>query len=59
MSFSQSLTHKQLEMHGCIISIVAAVVLVMKHRAISSYSAYSLLIHNGGPFSCKKVYIHY
>ena len=30
---------KQLEMHGCILSIVAVDILVLKHQAISIYSA--------------------
>ena len=38
------LTHKCLEMHGCIISSVATDVLVLRHQGISSYSAGSLLI---------------
>ena len=29
------LTHKQLETHGCIVSIVATDALVLKHQAIS------------------------
>ena len=36
---AQSLTHKQLETHGCILSNVAADVLVLKHQAISTHSA--------------------
>ena len=34
-----SLTHKRLEMHGCVIGTVAADALVLKHQAISSNSA--------------------
>ena len=34
-----SLTHKQLEMHGCVISIVATDVLVLKHQALGFNSA--------------------
>ena len=33
------LTHKQLEMHGCIFSTVATDALVLKHQAISIYIA--------------------
>ena len=33
------LTHKQLEMHGCVISTVATAALVLKHQAISNHSA--------------------
>ena len=33
------LTHKQLEMHGYIISIVATDALVLKHQAINIYNA--------------------
>ena len=33
------LTHKQLEMHGCILSIVATDVLVLMHQGISTNSA--------------------
>ena len=43
-SLCKWLTHKQLEMHECIISTVATDVLVPRHQAISSYSADSLLI---------------
>ena len=35
----QGLIHKQLETHGCVVSTVATDVLVLKHQAISSYSA--------------------
>ena len=33
------LTHKQLEMYGCILSTVATDALVLKHQVISSHSA--------------------
>ena len=33
------LTHKELEMHGCILSTVANDALVLKHQAISIHSA--------------------
>ena len=32
-------THKELEMHGCVVSIIAADALVLKHQAISNHSA--------------------
>ena len=35
----KGLTHKQLKMHGCIISTVATDALVLKHQAISIHSA--------------------
>ena len=34
-----SLTHKHLEMHGCIINIVPADARVLKHQAIDTGSA--------------------
>ena len=37
--FLNDLTYKQLETHMCILSIVATDGLVVKHQAISSYSA--------------------
>ena len=33
------LTHKQLEMYGCVLSTVVTDALVLKHQAISIYSA--------------------
>ena len=33
------LTHKQLEMHGCMLSTVATDALVLKHQVISIHSA--------------------
>ena len=33
------LTHKQLETHGCVLSIVATDAMVLKHQAISIHSA--------------------
>ena len=39
MYFYVSLTHTQLEMHGCILSIVATDALVHKHQVISINSA--------------------
>ena len=38
------LTHKQLETHGCAISIVATDALVLKHQGISTHSAEQLII---------------
>ena len=38
------LTHKQLEMNGCILSIMATDVLVLKHQAISIHNADSICI---------------
>ena len=38
------LTHKQLEMHEYILSIVATDALVLKHQAISIHSANYILI---------------
>ena len=38
------LTHKQLETHVCLTSTVATAALVLKHQAISSHSANSILI---------------
>ena len=35
----EGLTHNQLETHGCILGTVAADALVLKHQAISIYSA--------------------
>ena len=34
-----SLNHKQLETHGCVLSTVATDALVLKHQAISIHSA--------------------
>ena len=39
MPFSVLLTYKQLETHGCVLSIVATDALVLKHQAIGIYSA--------------------
>ena len=36
---SASLTHKHLEIHGCILNTVATDALVLKHQAISTHSA--------------------
>ena len=36
MIYVYILTHKQLEMHGCVLSTVAADALVLKHQAVSS-----------------------
>ena len=36
---TQFLTHKQLETHGCILSIVATDALVLKHQAICIHNA--------------------
>ena len=41
----QFLTHKQLEMHGCIICSVATAALVLKHQVIGSHSADNILIY--------------
>ena len=38
------LTHKQLEMHGCVLSTVATDALVLNHQAISTQSADSIVI---------------
>ena len=38
-----NLTHRQLEMHGCVISTVATDALVLKHQAINSYNAGQVL----------------
>ena len=38
------LTPKQLEIHGCVISIVATDALVLKHQAISNHSADKIFI---------------
>ena len=38
------LTHKQLETHGCAISIVATDALVLKHQDISTHIAEQLII---------------
>ena len=38
------LTHKQLEMHWCIISTVATDTLVLKHQAISIHNAEQVII---------------
>ena len=38
------LTHKQLEIHGCIFSIVATDALGLKHQAISIYTADRIFI---------------
>ena len=35
----KSLTHKQLEIHGCVFSTVDPDILVLKHQAISIHSA--------------------
>ena len=37
--FTDILSHKQLEMHGCKFSTVATDALVLKHQAISIHSA--------------------
>ena len=36
---TSGLTHKRLKMHGCILGKVATDALVLKHQAISIYSA--------------------
>ena len=41
----QLLTHKQLEMHECILSIDATDVLVLKHQDISTHSAVLVQFH--------------
>ena len=38
------LTHKHMEMHGCILSTVATDALVLKHQAISIHSAEYIFI---------------
>ena len=38
------LTHKQLEMHRCILSTIATDALVLKHQAISIHSADKIFI---------------
>ena len=38
------LTHKQLEIHGCVISSVATDGLVLKHQAISSHTIDKIVI---------------
>ena len=43
----QALTRKQLEMHGCIISIVATDALVLKHQGISIHNADSIFSELG------------
>ena len=42
--FYVSLTHKQLETHGCVLSTVATDALVLKHQAISIHSAEQISI---------------
>ena len=39
-----SLTPKQLEMHGCLLSTVATDALVLKHQTISNHSADKICI---------------
>ena len=39
------LTHKQLEMHGCICSNVAVDALVLKHQAISTHNADKFVLY--------------
>ena len=41
---AKKLTHKQLEMHGCVLSIVATDGLVLKHQAISTHIADYIVI---------------
>ena len=43
MELREVLTHKQLEMHQCVLSTVATDDLVLKHQAISIHSADSIL----------------
>ena len=38
------LTHKQLEIHGCKLSIISTDALVLKHQAISIYNADKIVI---------------
>ena len=52
------LTHKQLEMHGCILSTVATDVLVLKHQAISIHSA-DLMSIALDPFQMNILHLHY
>ena len=40
----EGLTHKWLEMHGCVISTMITIALVLKHQAISSQSAVMISI---------------
>ena len=47
------LTHKQLETHGCIPSIVAADALVPMHQGISTHSADNT--HSVAPVSYKNI----
>ena len=42
--FYHVLIHKQLEMHGCVLSTVATDALVLKHQAISIHIADEILI---------------
>ena len=45
--------HKQLEMHGCMLSNIATDARVLKHQAISVHSAEWILIILDGPFMQK------
>ena len=48
------LTHEQLEIHWCVIIILAADVLVLRHQVISNYSAESLHYYSA-PVSYKSI----
>ena len=50
------LTHKQLEMYGCIFSPVATDALVLKHQAISIHSADWIFIVLNWPTCIQKYY---
>ena len=53
-AYSIPLTHKRLEMHGCVISTASTVALVLKHQAISSHSA-EKNIQCSGPVSHQNI----
>ena len=56
-AINHRLTHKQLEMHGCIISTVTPAGMVQKHQAISIHSAKCLLYWASSSL-IQKYYIH-
>ena len=53
--YHKEFTHKQLEMHGCILSAMATGVLVLKHQAISDRNADGLVCNGVGLVSYKNV----
>ena len=57
-SADKGLIHKQLEMLVCVISTLATDALVLKHQAITTHNANSLVsvMHCTGPVSYKGVY---